>query len=463
MEKVLKIIANGLLIVLGIKFMEQALKTHKKNKNDKRDKSCPDPDLIIDQCTSKYIPSQLVVWKKPGVSDIEFEQWKQDNLQKYSGLLVKKLCKYCDDSLELWEGDNVSTLISEKVAGTGSTSKGLPPSGGGDAIAFFTYNLIIDLPEQHACIPKGDNDLTLEARPSLSNPPVLVAVFDTGLYPAIKARYTNVVNSCLRDGGLGWNFAYKNDVTDDDYPSSHGSAVTKFIIDQETIYGQQKINILPVKIHNDHGKSDLFSVLCGFAYAANCGAKIVNASFGFYASKDAEAPAILAQFVKKHLTDNNILLIAAAGNTNTDETIGQFNSEKIRNLDYHPFFPASLSKKFENVLAITTISIANGKVSPSQNFSNTIVDIGVDCDTEVDNDYRFIDPLGRGTSIIGSSYATPIVAGKIAQHYNALMSAMPGTINKSVLLNEMKNLRLIETDLRFNGYIKDGNCSKKGS
>ena len=460
MANFLKTLRNATLILLGIKIGDRIFRDHKKDK--RKDKDCPDPDVIADRSVLKYIPSQLVVWKKPGVSDIDFNQWKRDNLQKYSGLLVKKLCKNCDDSLELWEGDNVSALISEKVAGSGSSSKGAPPSGGGDAIAFFSYNLIIDLPEPEGCIPRGYNDLKETPRPILNDPPVIVAVFDTGLIPAIKGGYTTDVNSCMKDGGSGWNFAYKNDVTDDDYPTIHGSAVTKFIVDQENIYGKQKINILPVKIHNNQGKSDLFSILCGFAYAANCGAKIINASFGFYASKDAQAPAILAQFVKKHLTDNNILLVAAAGNTNADESVGQFSTDKIRDLDYHPFFPACLSKNFENVLAVTTISLAQGEVSPSQNFSNSIVDIGIDCDKVVENDFRFKDPLDRGIYIVGSSYATPIVTGKIAQHYNQLINAMPGgVINKSILLDEMKNLGIVKSDLRFNGYIKDGNYSTK--
>lgn len=458
MANILKTLRNSLLILMGARLLDRIAKS---NSNSKR---CPDPDITIDRSAFKYIPTQLVVWKKPGVSDAAFNEWKTANLQTYSGLLVKKLCRGCDDSLELWEGDNVATLISEKVAGSGGTSTGGAPHGGSDAIACFSYNLIIDLPEPHDCLKTPREKVQMATRPDYRDPAIVVAVFDTGLLPYIKEACSDIVESCMPGGSAGWNFAYKNNITDDDYPSRHGSAVTKFIVDQEDRYRQRKVNILPVKIHNNYGKSDLFSILCGFAYAARCGAKIINASFGFYAPKDAPAPAILAQFVKKHLTDNNILLVAAAGNVNTDESTGRRSGEAIRNLEYHPFYPACLSKDFENVLAVTTISMEKGKVSPSQNFSAAVVDVGVDCDAVVEDDFRFEDPLGRGTYIVGSSYATPVITGKIAQHYNALMAAMPlGNINKSILLERMTELGIIKSDDRFHDYIRDGNCAAKNS
>ncbi len=456
MANILKTAANSLLLVLGARMLDRIINRKKD------DRHCPDPDVTVDRSTLKYIPTQLVVWKKPGVPDADFNAWKAALLQQYSGLIVKKLCRSCDDSLELWEGDNVTTLISEKVVKGGSTSTGAPPSGGGDAIASFSYNLIIDLPEQQACMPARGREPQTTPRPGRSDPALVVAVFDTGLMAPLKDAASEPVPSCMPNGEKGWNFAYKNNLTDDDYPSHHGSAVTRFILDQEDQYRRQKINILPVKIHNSYGKSDLFSILCGFAYAANCGAKIVNASFGFYAAKNAEPPAILAQFVKKHLTDNNILLITAAGNVNADKIVGQPVTDTIRNLEYHPFFPACLAKNFENVLAVTTVSLDEGKVSPSQNFSNLVVDVGVACDAVLEADYRFQDSLGSGMFIVGSSYATPIITGKIAQHYNELMAAMPyGVINKSILLQKLADLGIISTDSRFNAYVRDGNVSKK--
>lgn len=460
MANIFRFIGKLTVAYAGIKIIERIVKGKEKPCR------CPDPDKTVDYNNAPFIPDQLIVWRKPGVSDADFNRWKNDRLNQYPGFVVKKLCAYCDDSLELWEGDNTSTLISERVAGASSGGAQPPPQGGGDAIACFSYNLILDLPEPTACTPPPEKYRQIAPRRGTGTP-LTVAVFDTGLLPDLKQAYTeNVTTACMPGGDAGWNFAYKNSITDDDYPSAHGSAVTGFIMAQEAEYEyRKKINILPVKIHNNCGKSDLFSILCGFAYAANCGAKIINASFGFYSAKGTrDAPAILAQFVERLLTEKKILLIAAAGNVNANESIGRHTAEDIRNLDWHPFFPACLSKNFENVLAVTTVSDGDGKVSPSQNYSNTVVDIGVYCDEIVEKDYRFADPLGRNVFIIGSSYATPIVTGKIAQHYDDLTSGMTGenqTINKSVLLNRMRDLNLIKYDGRFIGWIKDGNCTNK--
>lgn len=456
MANIFKAIGKGVVIFLGIKIIERILR------DKKTEKHCPDPDVTVDRSNARYIPNQLIIWKKPGVSDVDFNQWKRDHLNKYPGLLVKKLCAHCDDSLELWEGDNVTTLISEKVASAGGKGETAPVSGGGDAISCFSYNLIIDLPEPSGCVPEQYNKNERPSRPHIDGDSITVAVFDTGLRPDLKSSYTTAVPSCMPGGSLGWNFFDKNDKTDDDHPSQHGSTVTKFITDLEIQYGKQRINILPVKIHNRLGKSDLFSVLCGFAYAANCGAKIINASFGFYASKASQAPVILSQFVQKHLTDNNILLVAAAGNVDVDQTVGGPITNDIRNLEHHPFFPACLSKTHENVLAITTVSNKEMAVSPSQNFSNLVVDAGVDCDQIIQNDFRFQSPTNSTDFIIGSSYAAPIVTGKIAQHYMALMNAMPGgKINKFVLLQEMENLGIVQSEPGLSVYIRNGYQTKK--
>ncbi len=455
MEKIFKTLINLVLIVLGIRLLQELLRK-------KKCPPCPDPNITVDRGVLKYIPDQLVVWKKPGVSDADFNKWKAGKLQQYSGLLIKKMCA-CDDSLELWEGDNVTTFISEGVASAGGKGPTITPNGGGDAVACYSYNLIIDLPEPLGCLPEryGNDE---QRQFDISGTVLTVAVFDTGLREDLKAMYTDAVPSCLPGGEMGWNFTDKNKATttDDDYPSHHGSAVTKFIIDQELQYRKQKINILPVKIHNSEGKSDLFSILCGFAYAANCGAKIINASFGFYALKGSEAPAILSQFVRKHLTNRNILLIAAAGNVNADSTVGGPISTDVRNLEHHPFFPACLSKTHENVLAVTTVSVGKMQVSPSQNFSNLVIDAGVDCDQVIPNDFRFQSPLNPLEFILGSSYATPIITGKIAQHYTALMSAMPGSkIRKIALLQEMEKLGIIQSEPGLVIYIRDGYWTKK--
>lgn len=458
MVKFLKKIGTWLLVVFGIKILVKMIQRHKEGQQRP-----PYSKVTAERSVLKYIPTQLVVWRKPGVTDAEFSRWKDEALKKYRGLAVKKLCPNCDNSLELWEGDNVTTLIMDKTAGAGAsnTSGAGGLAGGGDAVACFTYNLIIDLPEPLSCLPERVLKDPPQ-RPSIPGPALTVAVFDTGLSKEMKNVYTEATPSCIPGGEKGWSFPHQSNITDDDHPLFHGTIVSRFIAEQETKYRKQKISILPVKIHNSEGKGDLFSVLCGFAYAANCGAKIINASFGFYASKGTEAPLILSEFVKKHLTGKNIILVAAAGNLNPDATAGGPVSPDVRNLELNPFFPACLSKTHGNVLAVTTVSKAKLKVSPSQNFSKLLVEVSVDGDAEIQNDYRFKNPIADSFFIVGSSYAAPIIAGKIAQHYTELMKAMPaGTINKDILLREMKNLGLIIPETGLSSLVKDGNYTKR--
>lgn len=468
MKKFIKAFGRAAVLVLATQAIVEILKRCKKGKDCKEPKECK--KITHDFTDSKYIPNEVVVWKRPGVSDAAFRDWKRKNKPK--DLEEVKLCEHCDDSLELWKGDNVSTFISGKGASEGSSAGGGPLAGGGDNIACYAYNFIVDLPEPEGCIRKDDK-IRYEFPPHVgSEPPIIIAVFDTGLDPAIKQHYTSPVFSCMPGGELGWNFVDHSANTTDDHPSLHGTVVTQFIIDQATKYKKQKINILPVKVHNKFGKSDLFSILCGFAYAANCGAKIVNASFGFYSSQNSHPPTILSEFVKKHLTDRNILLIAAAGNTNVDRSlVPPAEMQAIRDLDINPFFPACLSADFKNVMAITTISIQKDEVSPSQNFSEKIVDLGVKCDMEIDGDFRFEDSLHRRNEwgapyfIIGSSYATPIVSGILAQFYGEVISSMEnGSINKD---NIIANIKLdapgiiTEGNAPLDSLVKQGNCCEK--
>jgi hypothetical protein len=166
------------------------------------------------------------------------------------------------------------------------------------------------------------------------------------------------------------------------------------------------------------------------------------------------------------------LLVCAAGNVEADKKIGRTEMDSIRNLDIYPFYPACLSKDFENVIAVTTISRQDDKVSPSQNFSNSIVDVGVRCDQEIEGDFRFKDSLnrqdhlGQSIFIIGSSYAAPIIAGKGAQFYTDLVGTMfSGSINKNSFLQILKNKnpKIVNDNPGTNlyQYIISGNFSVK--
>lgn len=266
---------------------------------------------------------------------------------------------------------------------------------------------------------------------------ITLAVFDTGLEPGLFEGY--IVNAldnvpCIVGGTNGWNFFAWNNNWKDDNAGLHGTIVSKFIIDEIIRYRRTKVNILPIKVFNAEGLADLYTILCGFAYASHSKASMVNASFGYYESKtkfkegepvnDTTTAELLKSFISTYLTQKNILLVCAAGN-GTDE------DSTIRDLNTINFYPASLAGVLPNIIPVTTVgNTANGReVSPNQNFSSSVVQLGVDADFIKGDHFGFINPLDtdNDTTIAGSSFAAPIAAGKMAAYFNSYKSLLDTT------------------------------------
>ncbi len=424
----------------------------------KAGKEKPFPPSIID--------TEVIVWKNPTAKSADFDEWLNNKKAKLISLDTSA-CKFCSDTLLLLAGPNVKTIISDKAVAAGIPSgQTTQATGGGDDTAFFSFNIVIRLPEPYTRKDNDSSHLLRPAAPPHNVDSITVAIFDTGLDPLTKNLYTGIVKNCpnMLGGESGWNYiAGNNNTNDNEYPVFHGSRVSKLVIEQAGKQPAIKVNILPVKVQDSIGDGDLFHILCGFAYAANSGAKIINASFGFYSTDTSHAPSLLKAFVKHYLTDNNILMIAAAGNENFDEDKmfrDHFNGNP-RDLNLHPFYPACLAKELDNVIAVTTVSLDLKKVSPDQNFSPLVVDIGVHCDMVApDGNFAFISPLTTQELIFGSSYATPIVTGKVAKYYKQLLPST-GLFNKSILLQKMESLHIIHPDTDLSTAVRKGYYAKR--
>ncbi|HRP55935.1 S8 family serine peptidase [Agriterribacter sp.] len=375
---------------------------------------------------------QLVVWLKPGTSRQDFNKWLQDSIVKKekNELKIRFVCGSCDSSLFLLEGRGVEVYMQGEVAQGGSGSRSKPKVTGESGPLYFSTNIPVQFPDD----TNEPKETRLPAPPSFSDPVVNVAVFDTGLDTALISAaflYKTADSACIPGGSSGWNFTAGNNNWLDDNPGRHGSTVTKFIIDESERYKKNSIAVLPVKIFDADGTSDLYSILCGFAYAKNRKVSIINASFGYYESRnkydssgnalsELTAPVLLKAFIEEHLTKNNILLIAAAGNKDDaieDPEYDPADTLQKRNLDSVHFYPASLSPLLPNVIAITTVY--KNQVSPTQNFSNKVVDAGVHADG-IDNarQFFFTNPVNTGLSpVAGSSFAAPVATGKFAAWY----------------------------------------------
>ena len=384
---------------------------------------------------------QIVVWRTPNSDPSYLNKWLDSIHEKCGDFNITVFCGSCDSSLMLLTGNGIRTYISGTGTGKGggtTCTQNCPPSGDGDTIYWAVNSAVLfNDPEDSTYV----DTLPTVDQGHFPNGPITVAVFDTGIdtIELHNKLYIGTGQSCLDPAATnGWNFPASNNTVFDDYrapkKSEHGAIVSRLIAEQVNHYALNDVRILPVKIHNERGESDLFSVLCGFAYAKERGAKIINASFGYYAPKAPTGVTdpgalLLKKYIEYYLTNHvvstnsTILLVAAAGNT----TPGATNPE--RNLDNISFYPASLASELSNVIAVTTVDDGTLSVSPHQNFSPNVVDVGVNTDVirrdPVNGDhYDFFNPRIPGAVSEGSSFATPIVTGIICSHYTQITTSL---------------------------------------
>lgn len=422
---------------------------------------------------------QIIIWKNPDASDQAFQTWLNGfkaSIRQKGPIEDSSFCSSCDSSLLLLSGPGPSILIQQSTAGgNGGSGTGSGVSGG-NGPGYYCANFDLNLSD------KAQSDTPLAKLPLPQVPPpvptsgatVLVAVFDTGLWPGGIRYITKGVNTCIanQQSTKGWNFVANNSDFWDDHPELHGSKVTRFIMDQVNKYGSGQVSILPVKVFDSAGKGNLFNILCALAYATNAKVNIIQASFGFYTYSDTNwiyaraAVTLFSKYIEHYINDNGILMVAAAGNDNTDEDasylkqIGVPNANP-RNLDSNKFYPACFSAYNKNIITVTTVGSSPASVSPLQNHSKRKVDIGVYCDTIINGLYAFADPLpllapkgsnpttatgapAGGPTATGSSFAAPIVTGKICAFYQNIPKSLWS--DKYAIFNFLENQGTVSTN-----------------
>lgn len=211
---------------------------------------------------------------------------------------------------------------------------------------------------------------------------IVVAVLDTG----VDRSHPDLSDNILQ----GWNFVENNDDTTD--RDGHGTMVTGVIAaiagNKVGIAGvASKAKILPVKVLTAQGGSCL-SVDRGIMWAADHGAKVISMSLG--GSNSQRCRRIDVQAITYALS-RNIVLVAAAGNENTDE----------------PVFPAAYSESYAGVIAVTAIDQSSKKATFS-NFGSyvNIAAPGV----EIASTF----PGAKYAAGSGTSFAAPFVSGVAA-------------------------------------------------
>ncbi len=429
---------------------------------------------LYDSSVPAFRSDQVLVWKAPGATPGEF-QFNIDSILRAHPNYQVNACSNCDRELALLTGVDAAKALGPvgQLATGGSGGKGSGPQG----IGYYwcvNFNIAVNDPIDSLDNPKTPIDLRTK---DYSGTPVVVGVLDTGVdtsqLRAAGYLYAGSTKSCLDPRAInGWNFSAKNDDVQDKYkPIGHGATAATLITQQVDKIHKTPVKILPVKIISDDGIANLYDVLCAMLYAKDRGAKIINASFGYYSCPIGDTPIdsgalLFKEYIKHYLTKDHILMIAAAGNYDAFQqlrTCGRID----RSLDKMNFYPASFAgdETMPNVITVTTgAKISSGyAVSPRQNYSPTVVDIATIADKVMGtfNDaYVFENPSLNNSQIEGSSYATPIFTGIVAANYDALVAVISsGQFDKTTIIPELVRTGFIQSVPSFTS-VRGGNVVK---
>jgi subtilisin family serine protease len=139
--------------------------------------------------------------------------------------------------------------------------------------------------------------------------------------------------------------------------------------------------IMPVRVFDDKGEADLFTIARAVRYAVRNGAQVINMSFGTLAPSNALKGAI------EFASEAGATLVASAGNRSTSD----------------PQYPAA----YREVIAVAATDLRDVKASFSNYGKSVFTDApGV----------QIISSYPRGTYAVssGTSFSAPTIAGAAA-------------------------------------------------
>jgi len=275
---------------------------------------------------------------------------------------------------------------------------------------------------------------------------VTIAIIDTGVYynhphlsPNIKtnsndrhgsnANNSDDDNNGYKDDYVGWDF-YNGDAYPND-DNGHGTHVAGLAA--STYMGvAPKAKILPIKVLSSEGRGDLGTIAAGIMYAIDNGANIINMSLGGSGAGGITSDIRNMINSVKVAKSKNVLIIAAAGNGGNDG-IGDCNDDS-------PVYPANISE--DNMISVASVDEYNNLTDYS-NFGGESVHVaapGGDYFTGGLSSTAIAycnGPCNQSNlpyvTMMGTSMATPVVAGMAAVLMSKNKSASYKTVRNSIL------------------------------
>lgn len=207
----------------------------------------------------------------------------------------------------------------------------------------------------------------------------------------------------------GWNFVTNSPNVDT--VDSHGSHVAGIVgagVDNgKGIAGSSPyVKLMSVQFLGQDGRGRISDGIKTLVYAADNGAKIINASWG------ADNPSRALEEALEYANSKGALVIAAAGNEQNDT-------------DEIPAYPAAAP--VEGVLSVAS-SAANGRLSNFSNYGQVSVDL-----VAAGSNILSTIPGNRYQRMSGTSMATPFVSGVAALILSQRPDLSLGQLKNAVL------------------------------
>ncbi len=317
---------------------------------------------------------------------------------------------------------------------------------------------------------------------------VVIAVIDTGVnynHPDLRANIlTNpkeIPNNYFDDDGngyvddvAGWDFANKDSMPIDD--GMHGTHVAGIAASAVTGVAPNA-KILAIKVLNAFGGGDLASIKAGMLYAVDRGANVINLSLGMdtFAMTPSQIKTIANEYrtTLEYAKTHNVIVAAAAGNGFPQDEVFEELAGKGYNIEKYPHLPSSIASS--NLIAISSVDSA-GALAVYSNYSATLVQVaapGGAPDMNPDDEFDSSKPILAAyywpsikayEGLMGTSMATPVVAGALAVLKSAYPKALPVTlistlqgtsVKKAALTGKVKSGGVINIPAALTALSKD--------
>src|SRR5215475_3615753 len=164
--------------------------------------------------------------------------------------------------------------------------------------------------------------------------------------------------------------------------------------------------IMPLRVFNDQGSADIFTVGKAIRYAVQQGAQVINMSYGTLNDSPTLRTAI------KFALNKNVVVVASAGNKNTSV----------------PQYPAA----YNGVITVAATDLLDRK-APFSNYGRYVY-----VDAPGVNIFSAY-PSGYYSVVSGTSFSAPAVAGTAALIRSLHATGVPGYIAGAAIYIDSKN------------------------